>query len=92
MTHTFNQFVKELRDRGIKDQEAYIFSLIYERLIETENQLAMCARLLANMADSMQGFVNLNEAQQRELRKFMRGGRPDGVEVESVAWDKKLDN
>ena len=89
MSLTFNQFQMELRKRGIKEQEAYMFTLVYERLIETEKQLEIAARLISDMADSMQGFVQLNEIQQRELRKFIRGGRPDGVEVESVAYDPK---
>jgi hypothetical protein len=39
----------------------------------------------------MQGFVQLNEVQQREMRQFIRGGRPDGVEVASVANEPEDD-
>jgi hypothetical protein len=87
MSLTFNQFQRELRDRGIEGPQAYMFTLIYERLIETENQLIMCARLINEMAGTMQKVVGLNEIQQAELKKLMRGGRPDGVDVHSVAWD-----
>lgn len=82
---TFNEFQRELRAHGVEGPPAYFFTLLYERLIETENQLTLCARLVENMATSMQGFVQLNEVQQREMRQFIRGGRPDGVEVASVA-------
>jgi hypothetical protein len=85
MTLTFNQFQKELRQMNVDGKTAYFLTMIYERLIDTENQLMTCARLVESMADSMQGFVELNEAQQREMRKVLRGGRPDGIEVESVA-------
>ena len=82
--YTFNQFQKELKDLSIADNDAYIFTLIYERLIETENQLTMCAKLVNELAGSMRNVVELSAHQQKELRLFMRMGRPDGVEVESV--------
>ncbi len=92
MSLTFNQFQVELRQRGIKDQEAYMFTLIYERLIEVEDQLSTCASLLNSMAETMQNFASLSEHQQRQLRKFIRGGRPDGVEVHSVAPEPERDD
>jgi len=89
---TFNQFQVELRRRGIKEQEAYLFTLIYERLIETEKLVMMNARVLEELANSVASFAQLNEHMQKELRLVSRGGVPDGVDVESVAWDKKLDD
>lgn len=82
---TFNEFQRELRSHGVDGPLAYFLTLIYERLIETESQLTLCTRLVDSMATSMEGFVQLNEVQQRELRMLIRGGRPDGVEVASVA-------
>ena len=84
MSMTFNQFQKELRTLGIPDKEAYVFTMIYERLIDVESQLLMCARVCDGLANTMASFVKLSETQQKELRLFMRAGRPDGVEVESV--------
>lgn len=89
MSLTFNQFQKELRDREVPAREAYLFTLIYERLVETESQLTMCVSLVAELAGAMESFVNLGEAQQKALRTLIRGGKPDGVEVSSVAWDDK---
>lgn len=83
----FNQFQKELRDRGIDPQAAYMFTLVYERLIETEKQLTMASNLIMALTEITQNFVQLNEVQQRELKQFMRSGRPDGIEVDSVAID-----
>lgn len=85
MTHTFNQFQKELRDKNIDPKVAYFLTLIYERLIETGGQLDEAAKLLLGMSQTMEEFVNLSEVQQREMRHFMRRGRPDGIEIESVA-------
>ena len=82
---SFNEFQRELRAHGVDGPMAYFLTLLYERLIETENQLTMCAKVVEQIATSMEGFVQLNEVQQREMRKFIRGGRPDGVEVASVA-------
>jgi hypothetical protein len=88
---TFNEFQRELRAHGVEGPAAYFFTLLYERLIETENQLTLCARLLGDIATAMEGFAQLNEVQQRELRMFLRGGRPDGVEVASVANEPEDD-
>jgi hypothetical protein len=82
---TFNQFQKELRDLGIDGKDAYVFTMIYELLIEIENQLGMCARIVDSLANTMAKFVELNESQQRDIKLLMRAGRPDGVEVASVA-------
>jgi hypothetical protein len=88
---TFNEFQRELRAHGVDGPPAYFFTLLYERLIETENQLTLCAKVVQQMATSMEGFVQLNEVQQREVRKFIRGGRPDGIEVASVATEPEDD-
>jgi len=92
MSLTFNQFQVELRRRGIKEQEAYLFTLIYERLIETEKLVMMNAHVLEELTNSVASFVQISEGMQKELRLVRRGGVPDGVDVESVAWDKKLDD
>lgn len=89
---TFNQFQKELRDRGIDLQEAYMMTMMYEQIVELSNQMTICAKLIEALTDSVSGFVQLNETQQREYKRFMRGGRPDGVEVHSVAIDPNEDN
>lgn len=64
-----------------------MFSLVYERLIETERQLTVAVRLIEEIATAMQGFVELNEKTQKEIVRLKRGNMPDGVEVKSVAND-----
>lgn len=84
---TFNEFQRELQKRNIDPQSAYMFTLVYERLIETQRELTTCTRLLSQMTDSMAGFVQLNEMQQGQIKQLLRHGRPDGIEIESVAND-----
>lgn len=84
---TFNEFQKELQKRNITQNAAYMFSLVYERLIETERQLTVAVRLIEEIATAMQGFVELNEKTQKEIVRLKRGNMPDGVEVKSVAND-----
>lgn len=88
---TYNEFQRELTRRGIKPQEAYMLSLMYERIVDLSQQIGMAAQLIEALTESVQGFVQLNESQQNTMRQFLRGGRPDGVEVESVAFDPDED-
>lgn len=83
----FNQFQKELQKRNIDPQIAYMFTLVYERLIETSRELTTCTNLLAELANSVSGFVQLNVMQQDQIKHLLRHGRPDGIEIESVAHD-----
>lgn len=83
----FNQFQKELRDRGIEGQQAFIFTMLYERLSDLAQQVTLSANLINELATVVNGFVDLHEHTQRQLRTMMRHGRPDGVEVHSVAND-----
>lgn len=87
MSHTFNEFQRELIKREIKPQEAYMFTLIYERLSECENQLTMCARLLSELADTVTTFAHLHEHTTRQLQQVLRGSKQEGVDVQSVAHD-----
>lgn len=88
---TFNEFQRELRARGISNENAYIFTLIYERLIELNRRVDDNARATLAIANTIANFVQLNEAMEEKLRILARGGRPDGVEVSSVFPDPKED-
>lgn len=83
----FNQFQKELRDRGIEGQQAYVFTMLYERLSDLAQQVTLSARIVNELADAVNKFADLHEHTQRQLKIMMRHGRPDGVEVHSVAND-----
>ena len=88
---TFNEFQRELSEHGVGRREAYFLTVLFERLVECEHQLTLCARLIDGMANSMKGFVELSEAQQRDLRMALRGRMPDGISVESVVNEPEED-
>lgn len=87
MSHTFNEFQRELIKREIKPQEAYMFTLIYERLSECENQLTMCAKLIEQLTESLVLTSQLHEHTQTQVHRLLRGSKQDGVDVQSVARD-----
>lgn len=86
---TFNQFQKELQRRGIDPQNAFMFTLIYERMIHMAKEQEDAAKAILALANTISGFVELHEATEKKLRDVQRGNRPDGVEVfsESVVDD-----
>lgn len=86
---TFNQFQRELQKRGIDPKVAYMLTLIYERLIQTDQTIDQMATLQTQFATMLQGFVNLREADVASINKIQKkiGARYDGVDVQSVAPD-----
>lgn len=89
---TFNEFQRELQSRGIEGQQAYVFTLLYERLSHAAGEIEECAKAILALANSVQGFVGLHEATQSKLEQVLRGRRPDGIDVMSVANDPGKDN
>lgn len=91
MSLSFNEFQRELQKRGVDERNAYIFTLIYERLIETEKMVLDGMNLLNLFATQLQGFMQLREFDQKDMntiQKRLQGfGKVDGVEVHSVAPD-----
>lgn len=84
---TFNEFQKQLINRKIDPQVAYMLTVMYEQITHVAQQGGEQSKLLLELANSMQGLVKLSESQIRDIAILKRGGRPDGVEVESVAHD-----
>lgn len=84
---TFNEFQRELLKREIKPQEAFLFTMMYERMGQMATEIEQCTQLILSMANSLQGVVGLQGAQAEQLRQIMRGRKPDGVDVMSVAND-----
>lgn len=84
---TFNEFQMELQKRDIKPAEAYMFTLVYERLIQVAQEVEQSAKVVLEVVNSLQGVVELNEVMQRRLNQVSRGMFTDGINVESVAND-----
>lgn len=87
--HSFNEFQRELIKREIPKNQAYMFTLIYERLVDTSQQLDEMARLLTTFADGMTKVITIQQADQRSLSTLIKRvqGHTDGIEVKSVAND-----
>ena len=85
---TFNQFQKELTNRGIDRQVAYMFTMLYERQIEIAKQMDMCAEVVTQLANTVTNFTELHARTQQGLDRLMKEMRGDGsVDVRSVAND-----
>lgn len=81
--YTFNQFQKELRDRNIDRQTAYMLSVVYEQHIEVLKQVELMATILNSVVDTVASFAALHEATQgkvMDLNKMMTG-EVEGVTV-----------
>lgn len=89
MTYTFNQFVAELEKKGMDKHNAYFFTLLYERLIETEKVVMEGANVINLLAEQLQRFTTLREQdieQIKHIRERMNElGKHDGIDIQSVA-------
>jgi len=87
----FNEFQKELQKRKIDPQSAYVFTLLYERLIQTNQTVEEMAKLVTQFADSLATMVKMSQADQQTLgaiaKKVGHVGKDPNVTVESVAYD-----
>lgn len=83
MSVTFNQFQKELRDRNIDPQVAYMLSVIYEQHIEVLKQVDAMANVISSLADTVGNVVELHHTTQDRLQGLnkMMTGSVDGVTV-----------
>lgn len=58
---TFNEFQRELRSRGVEEPNAYIFTLIYERMIHMAKEIDDCAKATLALAETIQRVVQLHQ-------------------------------
>jgi hypothetical protein len=89
MSLTFNEFQRELRNRGIDGPSAYMFTLIYERLSECLQNQEEITNVIVMLTEQMHAFVNLRELDARDMdvikKKVGVIGKTSGVDVHSVA-------
>lgn len=84
---SFNEFQRELQKRGIDRNNAYLFTLLYERMIQIGKDLDNQAKATLALANTLANFVQLNETMDMRLKELMKNSMPDGVEVKSVLPD-----
>lgn len=85
MSVTFNQFQKELRDRGIDPKIGYFLSMIFEQQLEVGKQVDMCAKVLSELANTVGNVVELHNSTQSRLQELNKAvyGHVEGVTVTS---------
>lgn len=80
---TFNEFQRELQKRNISSENAYMFTLIYERLIHMGKEVEDASKLVFAFAQTMEQFVALHEDTQGKLRQLMKHNMTEGVDIKS---------
>jgi len=89
MSLTFNEFQRELQKRGVDGPNAYMFTLVYERLSECMQQQEEVTKAVLMFAEQLQMFINLRELDIRDVEAVKKKvgvvGRTPGVDVHSVA-------
>jgi hypothetical protein len=86
---TFNEFQRELINRGIEPNTAYMLTLIYEQTAAMSKRVDDCASVLLHMAKTIEQLTELNADTRAQLARVARGSRPDGIDVYSVGYDPK---
>lgn len=81
---TFNQFQAALEKHDVDPKIRYFLTMIFERQTHMANDLETMAKVVLQLANSVQGFVELHEATQRQVKRISRGLSADGVDVASV--------
>lgn len=84
MSMSFNQFTKELRDRGVDPRVAYFLSILYERQIDLGKQMEECAKICETLADATSKMLVMSQADQKHLSALIRqvnGHKADGVDI-----------
>lgn len=82
----WNSFNRELQNRVSDPGTRYCLGIVYERLLDVAKQQDMTSELINMLANTMNNFVALNEAQDAQLKAINKHihGREQGVSVESV--------
>lgn len=81
---SFNEFQRELQKRDIPDNLAYVFTVMYEQVVEVSKQGDMAAKIMLDMAHTMENLTLLHQDTQKKVFEFQRSTRDDDL-VRSVA-------
>jgi hypothetical protein len=92
-TMAFNEFQRELQKRQIPDNIAYIMTLMYEQMIEVTKQGDAAAKIMLEMATTMENLTLLHQDTQQKVFEFRRSDRDDAlIGVRSVANEPETEN
>jgi hypothetical protein len=84
MSLTFNEFQRELQKREIPDNIAYVLTMMYEQVVEVSKQGDAAARIMLELAKTMENLTLLHHDTQRKVFEFKRSERDFGIDVKSV--------
>lgn len=87
----FNQFQKELRDRGIDGPMAVMLTTMYERIMDNSKQLDQCATILVQLTETVQNVVGLHEHLKMGVDDVRKRMGVNEEEVSSVAMTDEED-
>lgn len=83
-SQTFNEFQRELVKRNIPENIAYVFTMIYEEMLEMSKQNDAAAKIMLEMAKTMENLTLLHHETGRKVFEFQKSQRDFGIEVKSV--------
>lgn len=89
---TFNEFQRQLNNRKIDPNVAYMLTVMYEQLGDLSKQFDEQLKVMVELANHLQSFANLRVADQHLLRSLQKRVLGDGVDVASVANDPEKKN
>lgn len=81
------QFQRQLEEREIPKQTAYMLATMYEQLLEVSKQLDQCTTIMLATVETMDKVVGSNELVLRQARALRAQGKEDGIDVRSVVND-----
>ena len=84
---TFNEFQRELQKRDIPEQLAYVLTMMYEQVVEVAKQGDSAAKIMLEMANTMENLTLLHHDTQKKVFEFRRSDRDSGIDVHSVMPD-----
>lgn len=89
---SFNEFQRELQKRQIPENVAYMMSTMFEQMVELSKQGDMAAKIMLEMAKTMENLTVLSNDTHRKVFEFVKERSVSGVEVGSVANEPEKDN
>ena len=85
MSMSFNEFNRQLQNRNIDKNVAFMLAIVYERLMDLGNQQVECAKICEVLANATAKTVAMQKADQESLAGLIRTvkGNQKGIEVHS---------
>lgn len=80
----FNEFNRRLEKCHLDEDTKYLLTHLFEVQIEFSKQLDLAANISSGLATTLERVVALHGDTQDKIKRLLRAGMADGVEVHSV--------